>query len=209
MHGRNDHVQDSSGTNVHTGVQFLVLLTLMDSTEQMLWWRLGLGAYITALGFGSTMSLVVYFAHLVSGTRYHRLWAVSTSGRLTRTALIFEGCCTMYGRGKWRSLACEMGERGDNVICWAHQRCDFGQSRAARAVDTGNKNAREHSVISLHFKQSVRTKNLIYFSQLEWSWPETRLAWCICAGNFGRSWVSRAVDTRNKHTGEHPVCSAH
>ena len=53
--------QDSNGTNVHTGVRFIVILLLMGSTEQMLWRRLGLGSMDFYFGCGITISLVVYF----------------------------------------------------------------------------------------------------------------------------------------------------
>lgn len=61
----------SNGTNVHTGVRFLVLLLLMGSAEQVPRRRLGLGSMYYYLRCCIAMSLVVYFAHLVSGTRWH------------------------------------------------------------------------------------------------------------------------------------------
>ena len=53
-----------------------------------------------------------------------------------------------FWRGNRCNMACGMGVWGDKVIVGAHQRCDFGQSRAARAVDTRNKRARDHPVCS-------------------------------------------------------------
>ena len=122
--------------------------------------------------------------------------ACTVGSIILRKAVVHCGYCPRalhnFWRGYWCSLAGGMGVRGENVSRRDTPNVYFGRSRAARAVQTHNKNARVHPVCSPYLIYSKCRPCCV--GSLHWS-------------GSGLEHCSHGVFVRRKRNRITPVCN--